>query len=64
MLTPVSKTCALKDLATEVMNKKEKQLCEENTYTSTNKMLFESVQEARFAKMSGRNISKQNKRLK
>lgn len=33
MLTPASKTCASKDLAIEVMNKKEKQLCKENTFS-------------------------------
>lgn len=46
------------------MNKKEKQLCKENTFSWTNKMLFELVQEARFAKTSGQNKSNQNKGLK
>lgn len=33
MLTAAPKTCVSKDLATEVMNKKEKQLCKENTFS-------------------------------
>lgn len=32
MLTLVSKTCALEDVAAGVMNKKEKQLCKEILY--------------------------------
>lgn len=64
MLTAASKTCVSKDLATEVMNKKEKQLCTENTFSWANKILFELVQEARSAKTSGQIKSNQNKGLK
>lgn len=59
MLTPVSKTCALRDLAIESMNKKKSKFVKKIHTFQQIKCFFESVQEARFAKTSDQNKSRQ-----